>query len=575
MHHVLIAVLGVVVVTSGVANTSGTLGAEPERNGLTDDELSTLWSGDNDASVDPMGSTTSSEHSPLANATDITFQRPPRTAKVWARNDFADYVPGNETTSVAPTTATLADSWAIKDAHATIFGLSPSTVAHVNATTTRRYVAPNGTLRATIDYRIEPPANDTTGNKTESWTIDGHEISDIRLKTRRTVLARTDSTHTPQLAFRLTEEGPRTLMLTAEIEARLKHTVTTWTSGPNRTTKGQRETTVTVKTDSITVHDQLPVTVYVPTVTVRRATFPNGSTGFTFTANQPWQGLSAARRSASVRTNWRFYTARSTGWDRLVHRTADEAREFRSPARPVRMHAYPSRRGPRAVPYDTGPVITSLWGPSRSRPNETIRSSVHVDAVRANYTTTRGLVVRAPGGLSGPLRAHGIINGTVPEIDQVSEPRSIHPSILTVAVHNESNGTALLRLELRDGETDQPISLADGARRAVSLGGGHATSPGFIAVGGQRVQTNSSGIALVRVQRPGVYPAQYHPGSWLVHDRAYVGDTAVARWHPLTSVTGWVSFGLEAFIGLLPLVGALYVGRELGRLVKIRRSGRP
>lgn len=556
MQRILIAVIGVLVVATSIAPTTGTSASGTERNGLTDLERDTLWSRDADTDSAMGRATGGSKLAPVANATDISFQRPPRTAATWTRHDFADYTPGDKSTSIVPSTTTPADSWAIKDGHVTIFGTLPSTIAHLDPSTTRRYAAPNGTLLAAIDYRINPPVNRSREIQSESWSVQDHDVSEIHLVADGETLAEASETRTPRLSYQLAGRGQRTLTVTAEINVRLEHTVTTH----------RNETTTSIETDTLTVRDQLPVTIYDPTITARRARYPNGSYAVAVTADQPWQGIRMESSGGDVRTTWRYYTARDTGWDDLVHYTANQTYSVESPARPVQIHAYPSRRGTRASPGNPELAITDTWGASRSSPNATIGGNVNVDVVHTSYIETRGIVLRTPGTDVDTLEARGIINGSRYTVDETKPVQRVQASELTVTVQDERSGTAALRIHLQERATGDPISLSDESRRTISPDRNDAAS-GYISVAGRRVQTNESGIAMVRVRRPGVYPVRYHPGAWHAHDPAYVADSDVARWHPLTTVTGWVVFASEALIGLLPVVGALYVGRALGRIL--------
>ena len=90
---------------------------------------------------------------------------------------------------------------------------------------------------------------------------------------------------------------------------------------------------------------------------------------------------------------------------------------------------------------------------------------------------------------------------------------------------------------------------------------------GFLVVAGQRVQTNSTGVALVTLHDPGVYTVRYEPGSWLDHDPAYVGSTATVRWHPLTTLQGWVDLLVTGLWYLTPFLVTYYAGYRIHRFL--------
>lgn len=180
--------LALLVTTSMISALAAATPPRPgtENNSLSENESATLWSRDDDQYItadayrDAYGEERTAMQE-LANGTDITFKRPPETASIWTRNDHRDYTPGNESTSVYPEHASLTNSTFIEDAHATFFSVTPSTKTHTAPTETRWYVAPAGQVRGTVDYRVRVPATVQVGNRTISWTVQRHEISEVRL----------------------------------------------------------------------------------------------------------------------------------------------------------------------------------------------------------------------------------------------------------------------------------------------------------------------------------------------------------------------------------------------------------
>jgi len=163
-HRELSVLMAALFVTSLV---TGIVSADPPRpgtedNGLTENESATLWSRDADNYISQeeyrqrYGDERTSIHQ-LANGTDITFKRPPETAATWTRNDFRDLEAGGSDTSVHPPHASLEDGVFIEDAHATVFAVQPSTRGHLESGETPLYIAPNGTMRGFIDYRVRIP----------------------------------------------------------------------------------------------------------------------------------------------------------------------------------------------------------------------------------------------------------------------------------------------------------------------------------------------------------------------------------------------------------------------------------
>jgi hypothetical protein len=570
------------VLLAGLASTIAT--AAPPRpgtegNNLTENESATLWSRDDDSRYISNAAYREAygEHRTLiqqvANRTDLTFTQPPETADVWTRNDHADYQSGDRTTSIYPENATLSDSRFIKDAHASVFAVTPSTKTHRVPAETTLYVAPEGRLLGTVDYRVRTPSGIDSADRTVSWTVDSHEITEVKLLSDREVLARADGQHRPDLAYEL--RGHETaLTLEADIEVTLEKTVeeayyvnVTGPNGTNRTEKRWQSSTTTVE-DSVTVSDGLGVEVYDLSVILYRTTYPDGSSGVAVFQNRPWQGYTLdADGPASVRGVWRFYTARDTDWETLTRATAEGRSSIESDALPVYVHAYPSELGPRTEPVRGGPEITHVWGTTREAPRRSIGENVHVEVVENSYETSYGVAVRSPEFSRDEFTVRGIVRGVTATVDTAAgeRAREIRESSLSAEVLSRNETGATVRLELVDAETGEPIRLdrTTDSRYAPLF---EESRSGYVTIADRRVETNASGMATVHLDEPGLYTARYHPGSWLSHDPAYASDTASVRWHPLTTVTGWVSLITRIILWFLPFGIAWYAGSRLGRI---------
>ncbi|WP_435118865.1 hypothetical protein [Halolamina sp. C58] len=530
-----------------------------EDNGLTENESATLWSRDDDAYMSQSAyrrrygkSRTAMQQ--LANGTDITFTRPPATAATWTRNDFGDLEASGADTSIAPQNAALEDGVFIADAHATVFAVQPSTRVHAAPNETTHYVAPNGTLRGSVDYRVRVPARSTNGNRTTEWTLQRHEIESVRLLRDGEPIVTRDGTHTPALEYALDAHDEVTLTLEADIHVRLRAV----TRGPNSTVVN-----TTTRTETVTVADSLSVDVYDPEATVYYADYPGGDTGVAVFQIQPWQGYTLSDDgSRRVRGVWRFYTARDTGWDKLVRRNGTAQETVTSDAIPVSVHAYPSRIGPRAEPVRDGPEILDTWQVTNATRAPPLGENINVDVVNGSYTASHGVAVRAGDVDPDTIRVAGIVRGvnaSITEPDSGFE-RPLFRSNLTATVVEQTRSATTVRLTLRSAYSGAPVVLDDDAGPRPGVG---PARNGYIAIAGQHVETNASGVAVVTLDQPGIYTARYHPGSWVDQRSAYVGDTATVRWHPLTTVDGW--FALLVALGwqLLPFVVALYAGRRL------------
>ncbi|WP_115891848.1 hypothetical protein [Haloferax sp. Atlit-48N] len=565
-HRVPSVLVAALLVSSSIIGLATAQPPRPgtETNGLTENESATLWSRDSDRYVSQQdyqqqyGDDRTALHQ-LANGTDITFTRPPATAATWTRNDFADLDAGGPDTSTYPSHASLEDGTFIDDAHATIFAVTPSTRGHLDAGETPLYIAPNGTVRGLVDYRVRVPTGTETGNRTTDWELVSHEIENIRLKIDGIPVATASGTHTPTLQYHTTHSWGANLTLEANISVRLKKTVET-------TVGGESETTLNYRTETRTVSDTLNTEIYDLAAYPYYAQYPNGDTGVAIFQSRPWQGYTLTDdESSRVRGVWRFYTARNTNWDTLVTSTGTSTTTEQSDAIPVRVHAYPSQIGPRAEPVRDGPDIIDMWGADRASPRETIGENVTVEVVNESYTPTYGLAVRAETVDREALRVGGIVRGVNATIvdPQVGSARQLRESNLSVELVSQTPSNATLRVELRDNQTGAPIA-SNGSDRQYPIGG--SSHSGYITVGDQRVATNESGVTIVTLDEPGIYTVRYHPGTWLGHDPAYVGDTASVRWHPLGTLEGWVAFVFEVGWQAIPFVVTFYAGRRLLRM---------
>ncbi len=566
--------LTALLVTSLIAGIGAADPPQPgtEDNGLTANESATLWSHDVDennltqAEFERYGENRTSIQQ-VANGTDLTFKRPPDTAATWTRNDFEDLAGGSADTAIHPPHARLEDGSFIKDAHATIFAVHPSTRGHLEAGDKPLYIAPNGTLRGFVDYRVRVPSGSSSGNTTTEWSRTDHEIEEVRLQKDSETIAEQDGTHTPTLDYQIEDDRSVNLTLEADIRVRLQKTTR---SNPSNETGANEsnETTVTTTyyTESRTVSDTIDVEVYHLSVFPSYAEYPNGDTGVAILQSRPWQGYTLTEDGTSrARGVWRFYTARDTSWDQLVRSNQTASATVESGAIPVYVHAYPSRIGPRAEPVRDGPELIDTWGTNRSTPVGSLGENITIDVVDQSYTSTHGIAVRADAVDHESIRVLGIVrsvNTSVEEPDPATEWQ-IRPSDLSVEIVQETESSATLRIELREATTGDPIDLT--SDRFHSPTGNNRT--GYITVGEKRIRTNASGVATVTLDKLGVYTVQNHPGSWLSHTPAYTGDTATVRLHPLATIEGWFALLVEVGWQSLPFVVMYYAGKRLLRML--------
>jgi hypothetical protein len=590
-----------------------------DENGLTENETATLWSGDNDsryltsaAYERAYGESRPVLHE-IGNATDWTFTEPPETAALWTRVDHRQFPVGDETVSYHPLGANLTESRFLADAHISVFSVSPATVAHLGPGTgeTVQYLAPTGQLRAVIDYRIRlPRANESAqrGNETldgvdnesrisplargnttaprvvVSWRVLKHDIDEVRLYRDGVLIDRIEGTHWPVLGYTDLDGGDARLTVEANVSVALERTTTVErvanTTGPNGTVlEPALKRTVEVLNETVTLTDTVEGRVYDLEATVSYATYPDGTTGVAVYQTGPWQGYTlTADETVRVRGVWRFYTARDSRWDELVRSEVNSTKRVASPSLPVAVHAYPSTLGPRVEPVGRGIELLEVWGIERESPEPTLGEHIHVDVVTEPYWTSYGLAVRTQRLDRDALRLHGIVRGvevvpaTTAGPTTTTATRELRESTLSATVIERSASGLTVEFQLVDAETSTPIWLGavEEPRYAHIV---ESERSGYLVVGDQRVTTNDAGVAIIQITEPGVYTAQYVPGSWLSHDPAYTESSATVRWHPFMTAEAWLTFAVEVGLALVPLGLALYMARRLGDLLRYRHGG--
>ncbi|SFR97226.1 hypothetical protein SAMN05216559_1813 [Halomicrobium zhouii] len=502
----------------------------------------------------------------LSRCTDVTFKEPPDTAATWTRSDFTDLSPGDRSTSVHPPDAELTDNQSIVDAHASLFAVQPSTRLHREPGDATLYVAPEGTVRGLVDYRVRLPGNRSVGNRSVEWGVADQGVTEVRLLAGDDVVARADGSQTPVVDYALEDSGSTTLTLEADIEVQLQ--------GEASVGEGSAERSGSIaRTDTVTVTDSIDVSVYDLGAYSYEATYPNGDTGLAIHQTAPWHGFAlGGDDDGRVRGVWRYYTARDTGWDVLNASSAGGTTQRASEALPVYVHAYPAHVGPRAEPIRDGPTLVDTWGTGHGSPAPSMHENVTVGVVDGPYNRTDGLAVRHEDIDADDIVVSGIVRNVTarPSTFVGQETRTIRRSNLTIERIDTDGDSATLRIELRDETTGAPIVLDNPIleeRSATPIG--VQPRDGYITVANQRVRTNTSGVAVVTVDEPGSYTATYEPESWRANDPAYVGDSDSVSWHPLWELSEWLRLLYHGAVALAPFLVALYAGYRISAFLQI------
>lgn len=523
--------------------------ADPD-HGVNNSTFYRLWSGDADdylseEAYERMTGETRSPTQQLANGTDIPLDAPPKAVERWNQGDLHDFPETDQNVSIHPPDADLHDRAFIKDAYVEVFAVQPSTRARLSPSEQPLYVATDGSVLGTVDYRVEHPANNTTGARRVLWRVLNFTITETRLRVDGQVETVGNGTHTPHLPYDALDEyrgTHHTLTLEADIAVAVEKRVRTRhrqcrppgnttanttanttenatkneTGNPsgNETCQGVWNETVRQRTTMVTVNDSVEVVEYDLAVSGYKARYPNGDLGLVIYKNKPWLGYSLP--SGDVRGVWRFYGERDTDWDTLVWSTDSGATEDHSPLHPLQVNAYPIETGPTPTPRGR---VTILEVFGSQTPPPTLPADVHLDVLTQPYTASFGLATRtrtAEQELSQQT-AWGLVRGVTAEIDPEALSRqTINRSELTLTVINRTEQNVTVRVTLADAATGAPITTAE--------------RNGYVVLAGERVNT-TNGTVVRTLSRRGSVSARYEPGAWWRNSPGYTAsdDTVLVR----------------------------------------------
>jgi hypothetical protein len=528
--------LGVALVASGYAAAQPT--SPPPAN-----ETRTVDARDPDPCLSPAQYNATYGHTPsptqqVATCTDLTYAAPPGHAARMTAASFATLAPGNATTSVSPPGANRTTRGLIADAHATLYAVHPATRVHLIPTESRQYIAPNGTVRALVDYRVRAPA----GNR----SIVAHEVQTVRVLIGDEQVGTATDTQTPVINYSTTAAREQPLTVTAEIAV-------TVDTADNRTTQ------------TVTVSETRAVWIYRLRPEAYTAAYPDGDTGLAVYQGPPWHGVTlTANGTHRVRGVWRYYTARAVRWDQLVVSRAAGTTRRAAPGQSLEVVAFPAQIGPRAVPVRDGPTLTDVWGVERASPARGLHPNVSVSVITESYTRTFGIAVRNASVTPDQVRVHGIVRGVTAPLQSVTPTeRPLRRPNLTVKTVATSASSATIQIALRDPQTGDPLSL-DGPPPSPIEDDGPA---GTLRLNGEPVELDYAGTTTVTVTEPGLYTVEFEPASWRTTSPAYVAASESVRWHPLGTVGGWLQLVETLLWNAIPLLAAWIAGRQLGHLL--------
>jgi hypothetical protein len=261
--------------------------------------------------------------SQCASGTDIPFNTPPPAVRTWNDGELDEFPSTNRSVSIRPTSTNTESGRFVKAAHATMFAVQPSTRARLLSASQPLYVDSNGTVLGTADYRVELPADDTSGSRQVFWTLEEHRVEETRLLV--------DGEEAATVSVRV-EKHVRTEREVCEED------------GNEATCHTEVSHEYTHLEETVTATDRIDVVVYDLDVNGRIVEYPNGDTGIALTSDRTWLGLSLPQ--GTVTGTWRFYSARDAGWDQLVYSTENGISRRHSPLHPLQVNAFPLETGP-------------------------------------------------------------------------------------------------------------------------------------------------------------------------------------------------------------------------------------
>lgn len=482
-------------------------------HGVDSETFHALWSGDRDAFVVHTTGREQTAMQELANGTDIPLDSPPAAVEDWNAGDLREFPNTDTDTSIHPPDANLQDGRFIKDAYTELFAVQPSTRARITPSMQPLYVASNGSVLGTVDYRIELPPDDRTGNRRVYWSISTHRINETRVRVDGQVIANASGSHTPTIPYANLDTvagQTHTLALEAEVFVRVQKRIEVCVARANGDCI-RWSIRFEYLTEQVTVDDTIEVVEYDLSISGFRARYPNGDLGLVVYKNHPWLGYTLP--NGDVRGVWRFYTARDTDWDTLVRSTEATDTEAHSPLHPLQVNAYPIETGPTPSPRVTVDLLEP-YGTTLDPP--ALPAAVHLDVLTDPYTASYGIATRTQTSnhdLSA-LHAQGLVHGVrVRAHERYFATVPIHRSNLTLTILNRTAEKVTVQVRLQDANTSAPINTVD--------------REGYVVLAGERTNTSGDGTVTRTLSRPsGGISARYEPGAWWRNLPGYTGDSA-------------------------------------------------
>ncbi|WP_257300548.1 hypothetical protein [Haloarchaeobius sp. FL176] len=522
--------------------------------GINNSTFQRLWSGDTDqpdlssGAFDSWNTSRPEFFRRLAMTTDVPFDRPPAAVEAWNSGDLRDFNPGNHSRSIHPDGVRLRNSEFIRDAYLAVYAVQPSTIVHQSNGTTH-YIAPDGEVLTTADFRVQTPDGDPIGPIRRSWDISEARIQTVALAAQNKTQD-TSSGHTTTLEY-TDLSGNRTLTVRAEIVVEVEEVIRSCNNFNGSTRECNEEWNVTINehTDSVNVTANRTAQVNdLSTATIERVAFRDGSErdGAILQPNSTWGRIIVDDADGvGVRSGYLYYTAGNENWHNLTTSAAIWNETHESSVRPLQVHAFPRPSGTSIL---HGSADWS-WKPLRVQHREateaaapTIPPNFHVDS-GAPYSETNRLVVTSTEYDTGTFQqatVYGVVRSQSRTVSS-SSVKTVQETMVTVdIVAPEAAGTTL---RIWVGETD-----------------GTPVQHGRVHVGSRTVRTNDDGIAFVTIQNPpSLVEVTYDPLPWWSTDRPHTPSREIKQMPlDLPSMTDILNLAIVTLLWFIPVAVLLF-----------------
>ena len=544
-----------------------------DSNGRNTSYFRFMWSGDPDYPNLTTANRSDSNESELAAIEacrrDRTYSEPPDTTR-WNAIEHASYPAGDTDDWAAPSYVDTESGGngdiSINDAYVAIFATTPTTIVHSwNGTT--RYAAPNGTVRAIVDYQIPEPTDSEYGSTEVIRALNNHTTSTVlyvdgtavdNTSAPRPELSYSDLSGTSELTVETTISANITEIRITEIKERDNGTVEI---RENRTVTFQEyETTVSSEPQTVTVQDLEGMSVDGGIGWDNRSGVGSQNESVLgLSISGTWRELDSAA-GYGVHSQWYFYTRGNESWTDWTGTSTDSGTTIR----PLEVHAVPVTAGPELTTRRLGAMesdsrfVPSLeaTAPTESMaPPPSLPASITINRA-GNTTTADRFTIRSDESLAGTgeFTLYGIVRGrSVNRSLDVTEPTSIRPANISTEFLDTESGTVELRIAVND-TTGQPVTSG---QLVVSTGDGESRTVRQLTP-----ETNGAVVVSFAQSRLDAVDVRYQPSApfWEQSRTEPLRETAVTRYHvrDIPELMSWVNFAIVTALWLAPLALLLY-----------------